>query len=153
MTSESFLSTMLAFQMRPKCKFLCKKLFFKANPKYFQSQNFRAAYEFRPAAGGQGPEFTSPIRDQFGAERGHVKFECEVEAEPRAEIQWYRGTKELAETPKYTILNKGKTQTLLINNLHLEDEDEYTCKATNTMGSRTTRAQLKLSGKFLMKFN
>ncbi|KAI6239672.1 hypothetical protein M3Y99_00559500 [Aphelenchoides fujianensis] len=104
-------------------------------------------YEFRPSAGGQGPEFTSPLRDQFGGERGNVKFECEVEAEPRAEIQWFRGTKELVDTPKYTILNKGTTQTLLINNLHLEDEDEYTCRATNSMGSRTTRAQLKLSSR------
>ncbi|KAI6175533.1 hypothetical protein M3Y97_00699600 [Aphelenchoides bicaudatus] len=104
-------------------------------------------YEFRPSAGGQGPEFTSPIRDQFGAERGSVKFECEVQAEPRAEIQWFRGTRELVETSKYTIFNKGVTQTLLVSNLHLEDEDEYTCRATNSMGSRTTRANLKLSAR------
>ena len=76
-------------------------------------------YEFRPSAGGKRPEFTSPLRDQFGAERGDVKFECEVSAEPRAEIQWLRGSKELADTPKYSIFNKGATQTLLIRNLHV----------------------------------
>lgn len=87
------------------------------------------------------------MRDQFGTERGNVKFECEVSSDPRAEIQWFRGTKEIFETPRFTILDKGTTQALLVNNLHLDDQDEYTCKATNSMGSRTTRAQLKLSGK------
>jgi hypothetical protein len=74
-----------------------------------------------------------------------------VNAEPRAEIQWFRGTKELVGTPKYTIFNKGTTQTLMISNVHLEDEEEYSCKATNSFGSRTTRAQLKLSGELLRR--
>uniref|UniRef100_A0A1I7S352 non-specific serine/threonine protein kinase n=1 Tax=Bursaphelenchus xylophilus TaxID=6326 RepID=A0A1I7S352_BURXY len=104
-------------------------------------------YEFRPSAGGKGPEFTSQLVDQYGAERGNVKFECEVDADPKAEVVWFKGSKELVDTAKYTILDKGKTQTLLINHLRLEDEDEYTCKATNSMGSRITRAQLKLSSK------
>lgn len=103
-------------------------------------------YEFRPSAGGKRPEFTSPLRDQFGAERGDVKFDCEVSAEPRAEIQWFRGSKELVDSSKISIFNKGATQTLLIRNLHMEDQDEYTCRGTNNFGSTSVRAQLKLSG-------
>lgn len=51
------------------------------------------------------------------------------------------------DTSKCTILNKGTKQVLIINNLHAEDEDEYTCRATNSLGSRSTRAQLKISTK------
>ena len=38
------------------------------------------------------------------------------------------------------------TQTAMFFFFQLEDQDEYTCRASNSLGSATTRAQLKLSG-------
>lgn len=110
--------------------------------------HFSSNYKFVPSAGGQAPDIVSPLRDQFGADRGSVTFDCEISGTPKPEISWFRGTKELVETSKFTILDKGTKQVLIVRNLHLEDEDEYTCKATNSMGTRTTRAQLKISCKF-----
>lgn len=78
-----------------------------------------------------------------------VTFECEVGADPRPEIQWFRGTKELVGTSKWTLINKGQKQVLIISNLHNDDEDEYSCRATNEYGSRTTRAHLKIGCTFL----
>uniref|UniRef100_A0AC34RIM6 Twitchin n=1 Tax=Panagrolaimus sp. JU765 TaxID=591449 RepID=A0AC34RIM6_9BILA len=104
-------------------------------------------YEFVPSRVGEIPEFTVPLSDQWGTENGNVTFECEVTGSPTPEIHWYRGLKELVDTSKYTILNKGQKQVLIISTLHLEDEDEYACRATNIKGSKSTRAQLNLKSK------
>ena len=36
---------------------------------------------------------------------------------------------------------------MIINDLHDGDADEYTCRATNSKGTRSTRAQLKIKTK------
>uniref|UniRef100_A0A7E4VU92 non-specific serine/threonine protein kinase n=1 Tax=Panagrellus redivivus TaxID=6233 RepID=A0A7E4VU92_PANRE len=104
-------------------------------------------YEFIPSSTGEIPEFITPLSDQSSSEHGTVTFECEVTGTPSPTIRWFRGIKELVDTSKYTLLNKGKSQVLIISHLHLEDEDEYTCRATNPKGSRSTRAQLTLKSK------
>ena len=104
-------------------------------------------YEFIPSTAGKAPEFTVPLSNQVSSENGTVTFECEVTGQPSPEIRWFRGLKELVDTSKYTLLNKGQKQVLMINHLHLEDEDEYTCRATNAKGSRSTRAELSLKCK------
>uniref|UniRef100_A0A915DCR3 Twitchin n=1 Tax=Ditylenchus dipsaci TaxID=166011 RepID=A0A915DCR3_9BILA len=104
-------------------------------------------YEFKPASKGDSPEILSPLKDQYGATNGSVTLECEISGTPKPEISWFRGSKELVDTSKCTLIDKGTKQVLIINNLHAEDEDEYTCRATNPLGSKSTRAQLKLSSK------
>ncbi|KAL3088858.1 hypothetical protein niasHS_009150 [Heterodera schachtii] len=104
-------------------------------------------YVFKPAAKGQAPEVITALRDQAGTTGGQVTFECEIGGSPKPDIQWYRGSKELVDTPKCTLIDKGNKQVCIVNNLQAEDEDEYTCRATNQFGTRTTRAQLKLSTK------
>ncbi|KAI1733007.1 fibronectin type III domain-containing protein [Ditylenchus destructor] len=104
-------------------------------------------YEFKPTSKGTAPEIVQPLNDQYGTVNGTVNLECEISGSPKPEISWFRGSKELVDTSKCTILDKGTKQVLIVNNLHNEDEDEYTCRATNASGSRSTRAQLKLSTK------
>uniref|UniRef100_A0AC34GPF1 Twitchin n=1 Tax=Panagrolaimus sp. ES5 TaxID=591445 RepID=A0AC34GPF1_9BILA len=104
-------------------------------------------YEFIPSTAGKAPEFTVPLSDQISSENRSVTFECEVTGQPAPEIRWFRGLKELVDTSKYTILNKGQKQVLIVNNLHFDDDDEYTCRATNAKGSRSTRAGLSLKSK------
>ena len=113
---------------------------------------FSENYDFKPSSKGQAPEITAPLSNQFGNSSDVITFECEIAGEPRPEIQWFRGSKELFDTPKWTLINKGAKQVLIIGNLHAEDEDEYTCRATNEFGSRSTRAQLKLGCEFVCSF-
>lgn len=42
---------------------------------------------------------------------------------------------------------KNRTATLLINEVFPEDEGEYTCVATNSIGSDTTSCKLTVKGK------
>ncbi|CAK5074870.1 unnamed protein product [Meloidogyne enterolobii] len=104
-------------------------------------------YEFSPDSKGRAPEIIGPLRDQHGTAGGTVSFECEIGGSPKPDIHWFRGSRELVDTPKCTLIDKGTKQVCIVNNLHPEDEDEYTCRATNQFGTRSTRAQLKLSTK------
>lgn len=105
-------------------------------------------YVFTPASKGVAPEIVAPLHDQPGTVGGAATFECEVSGVPKPEIAWFRGSKELVDTSKCTLIDKGAKQVLIVSNLHAEDEDEYTCRATNALGSRSTRAQLKLSSEW-----
>nr|AZI15635.1 UNC-22 [Auanema rhodensis] len=103
--------------------------------------------EFRSAGSGTAPEIISPLSNQSCEIGRSVTFECKISGEPRPEYRWFRGCKELVDTKKYTILNKGDTQVLIVNDLNSEDADEYTCRATNSSGTKSTRAQLQLKSK------
>lgn len=78
-----------------------------------------------------------------------VTFECEITGSPRPEYRWFKGARELVDTPKFSIFCKGDKQSLMINNVQPEDVDEYTCRATNSAGTKTTRAELFLLCKLI----
>uniref|UniRef100_F1KQB5 non-specific serine/threonine protein kinase n=1 Tax=Ascaris suum TaxID=6253 RepID=F1KQB5_ASCSU len=105
------------------------------------------ALKFVPAKSGNPPEILTPLSDMYGEQGRSVRFECEIEGSPRPEFRWFRGLRELADTPKYTILSKGNTQVLIINDLQGDDADEYSCRASNSLGSRSTKAQLSIRSK------
>lgn len=104
-------------------------------------------FKFVPAKSGDLPEIITPLSDMFGEQGRSVTFECEVDGKPRPEIRWFRGLRELGDTPKYSIMNKGTIQVLTINDLHWDDADEYSCRASNSVGSKSTKAQLSIRTK------
>ncbi|CAJ0936412.1 unnamed protein product, partial [Mesorhabditis belari] len=103
--------------------------------------------KFLAAGGGSPPEIIRQASDVYGETGRSVTFECEIKGDPRPEIKWLRGMKELVSTSKYTLLNKGTIQTLIVNDVQADDADEYSCRAVNAKGTRTTRAQLKVKTK------
>ncbi|KAK6747288.1 hypothetical protein RB195_000476 [Necator americanus] len=102
---------------------------------------------FNSALGGTPPEIISDLSDQSCEIGRGATFECEISGSPRPDYTWYRGTKELVDTSRFTILSKGDTQVLMVNHITSEDAGEYTCRATNKFGSKSTRAQLVLKQK------
>lgn len=103
--------------------------------------------EFKASRDGQSPEVVRGLSEQVCDVGRHATFECEIKGHPKPEIRWYKGVKELVDTKKFTILNKGDVQVLIINDLTTDDAEEYTCRATNASGTRTTRASLQLKSK------
>ncbi|CAA98064.2 Twitchin [Caenorhabditis elegans] len=102
---------------------------------------------FQASGSGEGPKIVSPLSD-LNEEVGRcVTFECEISGSPRPEYRWFKGCKELVDTSKYTLINKGDKQVLIINDLTSDDADEYTCRATNSSGTRSTRANLRIKTK------
>ena len=94
------------------------------------------------------PEFTSGLRKCHAQQGKNAKFECEVSGTPAPDVQWFKGTRELFESKKYEIYNEGDKQILVVHDVFGEDQDEYSCKASNNGGSRTSRAELEISCKF-----
>ena len=67
-------------------------------------------YEFSPDSKGRAPEIIGPLRDQHGTAGGTVSFECEIGGSPKPDIHWFRGSRELVDTPKCTLIDKGTKQ-------------------------------------------
>lgn len=88
------------------------------------------------------PEFTVRMKDCETSEGRTAIFECQIHGTPQPLISFYRGTKELFEAGKYKITQDGDKYMLAINNVQLNDEDEYSVKAKNKGGSRMSRAYL-----------
>ncbi|ULT95623.1 hypothetical protein L3Y34_004374 [Caenorhabditis briggsae] len=102
---------------------------------------------FKASGAGEGPKIVSPLSDLNEEVGRSVTFECTVSGNPRPEYRWFKGCKELVDTSKYTLINKGDKQVLIINDLTSDDADEYTCRATNSSGTRSTRASLRIKTK------
>lgn len=66
--------------------------------------------EFHSVGAGKGPEVVEPLRDLQADMGRSATFECLITGSPRPEYRWFRGMRELVDTMKYTILNKGDKQ-------------------------------------------
>lgn len=69
-------------------------------------------------------------------------FECQITASPSPNVTFYKGSKELYDTGKYRIVQEKDRYLLYVNNVNLDDQDEYSVKAKNKGGSRMSRANL-----------
>uniref|UniRef100_A0A0K0CTJ0 non-specific serine/threonine protein kinase n=1 Tax=Angiostrongylus cantonensis TaxID=6313 RepID=A0A0K0CTJ0_ANGCA len=103
--------------------------------------------EFQSTSSGTPPEIITPLRDQTSELGRSATFECEITGTPRPEYSWFKGVKELADTSRFTIFSKGDVQVLMVNHVNPDDADEYTCRAVNKFGSKSTRAQLQIMSK------
>ncbi|XP_035210044.1 twitchin-like [Stegodyphus dumicola] len=84
-----------------------------------------------------------PLKTVTCLENKNAQFTCTVVGNPKPNITWYKGVREIFEgSGKYTLLKEGDTYTLSINEVFGEDADEYSCRASNRGGVRTSRAEL-----------
>ena len=56
----------------------------------------------------------------------------------------YKGTRELLENDKYEVFKEGNKHVLVVHDVFGEDADEYSVKASNRAGSRSSRADLSI---------
>ena len=76
-----------------------------------------------------------------------AKFEVTIEGQPKPEVTWFKGTRPIYESEKYEISREGDRCVLVVRDVFGEDEDEYSCRATNKAGSRMSRADLRIKCK------
>ena len=106
------------------------------------------------------------LKDVEGSEGKIIRLEAEVIGSPTPDIEWllshfreffsnsslvvfrYKGTKELSNSPKYSITRDGDKCILVINNATPDDIDEYSIKAKNKGGSRMCRCNVNVRCKF-----
>ena len=77
------------------------------------------------------------------------QFTCTIHGNPTPRITWYKGSRELTQSGKYTMNKEGENYFLSISDIYGEDEDEYQCRAVNSAGAKSTRAELIIKSKAL----
>lgn len=90
------------------------------------------------------PEFIVPLKNVMAVENKSCQFTCTVTGNPKPNISWYKGAREIHDGGKYHMLHEGDTHTLCITEVYGEDADEYACRAVNKGGVRTSRAELNI---------
>lgn len=86
------------------------------------------------------PEFITPLRNCYVIQGKPGEFSCTVANVDG--VSWYKGSRELVEGGRYTMLSEGEMFTLCIRDVYGEDQDEYSVRASNAAGTRSSRADL-----------
>lgn len=93
-------------------------------------------------------KFTKPLVDISGTENGSATFECEIskarwkKSGSEVIVKWYKGERELRETLKYSIKRDETRHSLIVNELLLEDINEYSAVVLD----EKTSAKLNIDG-------
>ncbi|GFR58139.1 twitchin [Elysia marginata] len=90
------------------------------------------------------PEFTSGLKKVQAVEGKSARFECTVAGNPKPDIQWYKGSREIFDNDKFEIKTEGDNHILIVKDVYGEDADEYSVRASNKGGSRVSRCQLEI---------
>merc|ERR1719167_1082710 len=90
------------------------------------------------------PTITSPLKNIAAVEEKDGKFECIITGTPKPTVTWYKGARELFNSGKHEISQIGTSYFLTVKSVFGEDEDSYTCRASNSGGSKSSKAELKI---------
>ncbi|XP_049301026.1 twitchin isoform X7 [Anopheles funestus] len=88
------------------------------------------------------PEVVKPLNTLTCVQNRGVEFVCKITGVPRPRITWHKGAREICSGSRYHMYSDGDTHHLAINDVFGEDADEYTCRAANRGGVRSTKASL-----------
>lgn len=96
------------------------------------------------------PSFPKKITSLQQTEGQPVRFECRVAGSLPIEVSWLKDGKPLSQGDEFSMLYDDNTAVLQINNSEMRHSGEYTCVATNSVGSASCRAKLTLQGVWRM---
>jgi len=89
------------------------------------------------------PVFELPLSDVVVVDGCKAVLECRVAATPAAELTWYVDNVEIRQTDDYQVMyTQDGWCRLVIRDVMLEDEGEYTVKAVNEAGTCISTAYL-----------
>lgn len=80
----------------------------------------------------QDPYMVQPLEDQQVSVGHAAIFECEVDGSPPPTIEWLKDNKEFVPSDRHRLPNGDGGRFLIILEVQMEDEGEYTCRASNS---------------------
>lgn len=96
------------------------------------------------------PIFTQQLKDLRCCDGDSVRLECHVEGKPEPQIVWQKDGKQLNETNDDLITSyDSERATLTIKRVYPEDEGEYVCIASNSIGETISSACIIVDGEFM----
>lgn len=92
------------------------------------------------------PSFPKKITSLQQTEGQPVRFECRIAGSSPIEVSWLKDGEPLKEGGDFSMLYDDNTAVLQIERGEMRHSGEYTCVATNSVGSTSCRAKLTLQG-------
>lgn len=93
------------------------------------------------------PMFVKLLEPATAKEGTTFRFECKVEGNPLPTVQWYKNFECIDNSPDFVINYNNGDAVLKFEEVFLEDKAEYSCKATNEMGTAQSTASLSVERK------
>lgn len=94
------------------------------------------------------PIFTQQLKDVRCCDGDSIRLECHVEAKPEPIIIWEKNNKKLTQTSNdFSTSYDGERAILTIKRVYPEDEGEYKCIASNSIGKSISSACIIVDGK------
>lgn len=95
------------------------------------------------------PSFPKKITSITQIEGQPVQFECRVAGSSPMEVSWLKDGEALRSDSEYTMSFDDNSAVLMIAKGEMRHSGEYTCVATNSVGTASCRAKLMLQGLFI----
>ncbi|MCR9011051.1 immunoglobulin domain-containing protein [Gabonibacter chumensis] len=92
----------------------------------------------------QIPSFTRKLRDLVVREGENAMFEVIFVGIPECEVTWYKDGVEIKSGGRFRIDTKNGVSTLIIKDVRMEDQGEYTVRIKNVAGEAYSTAKLKV---------
>uniref|UniRef100_A0A803SYV8 Ig-like domain-containing protein n=1 Tax=Anolis carolinensis TaxID=28377 RepID=A0A803SYV8_ANOCA len=92
------------------------------------------------------PFFTKPLRNVDSAVGGSTHLDCKVSGSHPIKVSWFKHDKEITPSTKYTLRYEEGSASLEIKHLDTSDIGVYSCRATNSAGSKESRSTLTVKG-------
>uniref|UniRef100_A0A182UGK5 Ig-like domain-containing protein n=1 Tax=Anopheles melas TaxID=34690 RepID=A0A182UGK5_9DIPT len=104
-----------------------------------------------PKPAGTAPTFAMRLLDGGVAQEGQpFQYDCVVTGQPTPTVHWYKGEQCVDGSPDYrqSYEPASGVASLRIEQVYLEDQTHYTCRAVNDCGSDETSAFLTVKRKY-----
>ncbi|GFS00815.1 titin-like, partial [Elysia marginata] len=87
----------------------------------------------------EAPRFTQTLQREMVVYEGHsIDLVCVVVGKPVPTVTWYKEEEDITTSERYVSTYENGQCKLTINNITVEEEAEFICKAVNEAGSVTT---------------
>lgn len=94
------------------------------------------------------PKFTKMLSDLTVNDGESLTLTAHVKGDPEPQIVWTKNNKPLSSSEVVDLKYKNGIAKLHINEVYPEDEGEYVCKATNSVGASETKCRLTIRRKY-----
>ena len=99
------------------------------------------------------PKFVRTMRKAKVIEGSAARFDVKLTGSPEPEVQWLKDEKPLKENRKFRFdEDDDGVFSLFVNDVEVDDEGVYKCKASNVKGEVSCTAELIVEGKFYFVF-
>ena len=79
-----------------------------------------------------------------------VILKCKINCQPRPEVKWFKGDQDITKDPRVKVYtNPDGQDCLTINSASRSMAGDYECRATNEMGTASSKCTVKVNSKLI----